>query len=129
MESPVKIRRATQQDRAEVSDILKEAAHWLEQSGMSLWRESELEPASIAADVAEGRFFIAERFGHAGGVVRFQLEDAVWPDVVQGEAAHIHRLAVRRRYAGTGVSTALLRWAVERTQSLGRRYVRLLRIT
>jgi GNAT superfamily N-acetyltransferase len=38
----------------------------------------------------------------------------------------VHRLAVRRRYAGTGVSTAaMLRWAVERTRALGRPYLRL----
>jgi GNAT superfamily N-acetyltransferase len=126
MEPPVKIRRATPQDTAEVSAILKEAARWLEESGMPLWREGELGPANIVADVAEGLFFVAERLGNVAGVVRFQLEDAIfWPDVPQGEAAYIHRLAVRRRYAGTGVSTALLRWAVERTQGLGRRYLRL----
>lgn len=57
MEPPVKIRRATHQDTAEVSAILNEAARWLEESGMPLWREGELEPASIAAHVAEGLFF------------------------------------------------------------------------
>ena len=93
---------------------------------MPLWKERELEPPNIAADVGEGLFFIAERLGNAAGVVRFQLEDPVfWPDVPQGEAVHIHRLAVRRRYAGTGLSTAILRWAVQRTQSLGRPYLRL----
>jgi GNAT superfamily N-acetyltransferase len=126
MESPVNIRPAMHQDTIVVSDILKEAARWLEESGMPLWREGELEPASIAADVAEGLLFIAQRLGNAAGVVRFQLEDAVfWPDVPRGEAAYIHRLAVRRRYAGTGLSKALLRWAVERTQSLDRRFLRL----
>ena len=126
MESLANIRPATHQDTVVVSDILKEAARWLEESEMPLWREGELEPASIAAHVAEGLFFIAECSGNAAGVVRFQLEDPVFsPDVPQGEAAYIHRLAVRRRYAGTGLSTALLRWAVERTQSLGRRYLRL----
>jgi GNAT superfamily N-acetyltransferase len=76
--------------------------------------------------VTVGMFFIGERSGQAAGVVRFQLEDAVfWPEAPIGEAAYIHRLAVRRRYAGTGVSMALLRWAVNRTASLGRRYLRL----
>lgn len=126
MQSRVNIRKATVDDTNVVSDILTEAARWLEQAGMPLWRERELEPPSIAAEIAAGLFFIAESSGEPAGVVRFQLEDAVfWPDVPQGEAAYIHRLAVRRRYAGTGLSTAILRWAVEHTQDLGRRFLRL----
>jgi GNAT superfamily N-acetyltransferase len=48
-----------------------------------------------------------------------------WPDVLQAESAFIHRLAVKRDFAGGHVSSALLQWAVERTRSLGRRYLRL----
>lgn len=126
MEPAVTIRRATGQDTAEVSDILKEAARWLDQSGMPLWREGELEPASIAADVANDLFFIAEHLGSGAGVV--------WPDdgifELKSHDEHMQpllgaRLAVRRRYAGTGLSTGILRWAADRTQSLGRRYLRL----
>jgi GNAT superfamily N-acetyltransferase len=126
MEPLVNIRCATNQDTVLVSDILKEAARWLEQSGMPLWQEQDLEPDRISPHVTAGLFFIAELSGDAAGVVRFQLEDTVfWPDVPQGEAAYIHRLAIRRRYAGTGISAEILRWAVERTRSLGRRYLRL----
>ena len=126
MKPQVNIRHATHRDSNVVSDILREAARWLDQSGMSLWREDELQSERIAADVAGGLFVIAQCSGDAAGVMRFQLEDAVfWPDVPQGEAAYIHRLAVRRRYSGTGLSTELLRWAVEHTQRLGRQYLRL----
>lgn len=126
MESLVNIRQAAHQEAGAVSDILREAAHWLEESGMPLWREDELKSADIAADVAAGLFFLAEVSGDAAGVVRFQLEDfTFWPDVPRGETAYVHRLAVRRRYAGSGVSKALLYWAVERTRALGRQYLRL----
>lgn len=109
-----------------MSDVLKEAARWLEQSGMPLWQERELEPVSIAADVANGLFFIAQDSSDAAGVVRFQLEDlVVWPDATEGEAAYIHRLAIRRRYARSGLSKEILRWASERTRYFGRRYLRL----
>jgi GNAT superfamily N-acetyltransferase len=126
MELVVNIRQATLQDAEVVSDVLKEAALWLKESGMPLWREDELESGRIAADVAESLFFIAECSRDAAGIVRFQLEDSIfWPDVPLGEAAFIHRLTVRRRYARTGLSTTLLRWAVERTRRVGRRYLRL----
>jgi GNAT superfamily N-acetyltransferase len=126
MASEIEIRQATPQDAQEVSDILKEAARWLEQMGMPLWQQSELEPARIAADVSAKLFFLAECSGDTAGTMKFQLDDPLfWPDASQGEAAYVHRLAVRRRYAGSGLSTELLRWAVDRTRALGRLYLRL----
>lgn len=86
-ESVIRIRPATLQDTTLVSGVLKEAALWLEKSGMPLWQEQELELESIAADVAARLFFLAEHQGNAAGVVKFQLEDAVvWPEAVQGAA-------------------------------------------
>ena len=58
--------------------------------------------------------------------MKFQLEDTeFWPDVPQTESAFVHRLAVRRRFARRGISSALLSWAVERARSLCRDYLRL----
>ena len=120
------IRPATPRDAGVVVDVLREAALWLEQAGMPMWRGDELVAARIVADVAAGLFFLAECGGEVAGTVKFQLEDSeFWPDVPPHEAAYIHRLAVRRRYAGKGVSSALLHWAGGRTASLGRRYLRL----
>lgn len=123
---PLSIRQATPQDIDVVSDILREAAAWLEQSGMPLWRQDELQPDSIAAEVHSGLFFLGECDGEAAGTVRFQLEDKLfWPDVPQNDSAFIHRLAVRRRFAGGEISSALILWAISRTHALGRRYLRL----
>lgn len=122
----VSIRQATPQDLETVSGILLEAAHWLTDTGKPMWRDEEIVPARIAADVAAGSFFLAECDGEAAGTVKFQLEDLViWPGIPQHDSAFVHRLAVRRRFAGGGVSSALLEWAVERTHSLGRRHLRL----
>jgi GNAT superfamily N-acetyltransferase len=120
------IRQATPQDLETVSSILCEAARWLQASGKAMWRDEEIVPERIAADVAAGAFFLAECDGEAAGTVKFQLEDLlVWPDVPQHDSAFIHRLAVRRKFAGGAVSPVILRWAVERTRSLDRRYLRL----
>ena len=126
MDGVVEIRQAMPPDAEVVADILSEAARWLEQSGASMWKARELDPALVAADVGAGLFFLAERSGEAAGTVKFQLEDPIfWPDAPQHDAAYVHRLAVRRRFSGTGLSSALLRWAVERTRGLRRRYLRL----
>jgi GNAT superfamily N-acetyltransferase len=120
------IRQATPHDTETISSILSEAAQWLAQSGTPMWKGDELSPERLAADVANGLFYFAECDGEIAGTIKFQLEDALfWPDVSQAESAFVHRLAVRRRFAGGGVSSAMLRWAVERARALGRRYLRL----
>jgi GNAT superfamily N-acetyltransferase len=120
------IHQATRQDINTVAEILGEAARWLEQTGRLMWRDDELTPPRITQDVEAGLFFIAECDGDVAGVVKFQLEDELfWPDVPRGESAYVHRLAVRRSFAGGGVSSALLTWAVERARSLQRKYLRL----
>ena len=128
--SELTIRQAQIADVPHIISVLREAAAWLDQRGMSLWREGELLPdritAEISADVGCGGYFIAECDSEIAGTVRFQLEDEqFWPDIPQGESAFLHRLAVRRRFAGGGVSKALLRWAVEYARGLGKKFLRL----
>ena len=123
----IDVRPATSQEAEVVAAILTEAAAWLERAGMPLWQEEEVTPGRVAADVAAGLFFVAWRLGEPVGTVRFQLEDrVVWPDAFgREEAVYMHRLAVRRAYAGTGVSTALMRWAADRGRCLDRAFLRL----
>ena len=122
------VRHATLSDAATVEDILQHASRWADaHSGVVMWEEGELAPEHIASEVRSGLFFVAEADGEAAGVIRFQLDDQLfWPDLADPtQSAFIHRLAVRRKFAGQGVSTALLQWAVDRARTLGKRYLRL----
>lgn len=120
------IRQAGSNDVYNVSAVLCEAARWLAESGRDMWRDNELLSVRIAADVEAGLFYFAECDGQRAGVIKFQLEDLqFWPDVPQEQSAFVHRLAVRRDFAGGRVSSAMLNWAVERARSLGKDYLRL----
>jgi GNAT superfamily N-acetyltransferase len=120
------IRQAAADDTYIVSGILLEAAQWLRREGLGMWRDDEVVPDSIFGDVSQGLFFLAEDGAEAIGTLKFQCSDTVfWPDVPQDESAFIHRVAVRRRFSGGGVSSVLLAWAAERAHRLGRRYLRL----
>jgi len=120
------IEQAMAKDAGTVSNVLLEAAAWLRQRDQSMWRDNELVPEAIAADMAGGLFFVGKHDNETAGVIKFQLEDKkFWPDAPPGESAFIHRLAVRRRFAGGEVSNQLLRWAVERARNLKLKYVRL----
>jgi GNAT superfamily N-acetyltransferase/catechol 2,3-dioxygenase-like lactoylglutathione lyase family enzyme len=120
------IRQAEVGETGVVSRVLTGAAEWLRERGTPMWKADELNPERVAGDVAAGLFFVAEVGGEIAGTVKFQLEDLLfWPDQPTGEAAYVHRLAIRREFAGGQVSAALMNWAAKRARSLGRRYVRL----
>ena len=71
-------------------------------------------------------FCLAYYDGEPAGTIKFQLEDPrFWPDCPGNHAAYVHRIAVRRRFAGKGVSTGMLSWAVSHAAALGRSYLRL----
>ena len=121
------LRPAVAADTPVVLQLLTEAARWVEQlDGTVMWVEGELDEDAVRAGAEAGMFVLAESGGTAVGTLRFQLEDRLfWPDLDASESAFVHRLAVRRDFAGRGVSTALLAWAVDRARTLGRRYLRL----
>jgi hypothetical protein len=122
----LRVRQAAIGDTEEVSSILREAARWLEERGDALWRDDELRADRITSEVADGFYFLGEGSTGAVATVRFQLEDSsFWPDSRPGESAFIHRLAIGRSAAGGVAAAAMLGWGVDRTRSLGRRYLRL----
>jgi GNAT superfamily N-acetyltransferase len=122
----VDVRIAMPGETGLVAGILAEAATWADVKGAKLWQLDEVDPRRLAGDVDDGLFHIAWCGDEAAGTVKFQLDDPeFWPDDPGDHAAYIHRLAVRRRYAGGEVSTALMAWAVTRAASLGRHVLRL----
>jgi len=109
-----------------VSSVLTEAADWVASRGKRLWHATHISLEAVTPDVEAGMYQIAWMGGDAAGVVKLQMEDPdFWPDMANGEAVYLHRLAVRRRYAGGEVSNALLHRMVSIAGELGRTYVRL----
>ena len=91
-----------------------------------MWEAGELDEDAIAREVLAGQFYIAEVDGQAAVAMRYQTEDLLfWPDIPQASSAFVHRLVVRRAFKGSGVSTALLQWAVDHARGLGRTWLRL----
>jgi GNAT superfamily N-acetyltransferase len=122
----IEVRQAESEDAAVVLSILTEAAEWLRGRGIPLWHETELVPKDIWRHAGEGRYFVALCDGEAAGVFRFELTDPeFWPDATEDDSGFVHRLAVRRGYAGGRVSAAMLDWAARRVREFGRRYLRL----
>jgi GNAT superfamily N-acetyltransferase len=123
----VAIRQAQPSEAVLVEAMLVEAAQWVDALGEVMWDVGELAPERIAAETAAGQFYLALADGEPAGAIRFQLEDTLfWPDLPDHHtSAFVHRLVVRRRFKGQGISNALLVWAVEHARALGRSHLRL----
>jgi GNAT superfamily N-acetyltransferase len=122
----ITVRQARAADAAIVQEMLEEAAHWVDALGVVMWEEGELAPGRVDEEIARGQFFLAEVSGDPAGAVKFQLEDRLfWPDRSENDSAFIHRLVVRRRYKGFGVSSVLMGWAADRARTIGKQWLRL----
>lgn len=121
------IEQATSTDLDAVVATLQEAAQWLQGDGRPLWSPADYSPERIGRDIEAGGYWVARSGpGSIAGVMRLDLEDPhYWPEIAPGSSVYLHKLAVRRAWAGQGVSTALLRFARERTQALQRPWLRL----
>ncbi len=120
------VRRARAEEAALVSSVLGEADEWLRSRGEELWQTDELAPETLGPEVGAGLYWLGFVEGRAAGVLRLTLEDPLfWPEAVAGEAAYVHRLAVRRAYSGGATSRALLAWAAEEATRHGCSYLRL----
>jgi len=122
----VEIRFARETEAALVSSILVEAATWVAGRGAPIWPIEQLSAGSIVADVAAGRLVLATAGAEAVGTARLTREDPeCWPDAVPGAAVYVHRIAVRRTWAGRGLPRMILAWCEKRALELGCGYVRL----
>jgi GNAT superfamily N-acetyltransferase len=120
------VRHAVLTDSEESVSILQESANWLIAKGMPLWVPSNFTFEWMKTNVASGRLVVAEREGQVVAVVLRLWEDmAVWPDRAAGEAVYLHKLAVRRSFAGQGIIADLVNWVADEAFTQGRKYLRL----
>lgn len=117
---------AAPEEMAAVAAILHEAAVWLERHNLALWEPDAFAPGRFMAENAGAQYMLARWHGRPAGTFKYQREDAlIWPEAVLGEAAYVHRVAIARQYAGSGLAAVLLDAAAARARQEGCRYLRL----
>lgn len=123
-ENPLTIRTVRPGDESAISDILIEVSEWLIGSGQALWSPADFVVAKLRPQL--GSFYVAEIGDAMVGVMKLEGEDPTfWPEVPPGESLFLHKLAIRRRWAGRGLAQAMISWAVQQAVAQGCRYLRL----
>ena len=99
--------------------IMRESAQWLRDSGRPMWSPDELTPEAMASPPES---YLVLRDGAGEGAAALCLTDAdplYWPENPPGQCGYVHKLAVRRAFAGRGLARALLLDAAGLARSRG----------
>ncbi|WP_434968426.1 GNAT family N-acetyltransferase [Pseudomonas guariconensis] len=77
--------------------------------GTPAWDVARIDRTFAETFVLRSELLVASCSDGIVGCCTLSAEDPeFWPDALKGEAAYLHKLAVRRTHAGRGVSSALI---------------------
>lgn len=108
-----------------VMDLLTEVAEWLVEKGCEGQWPPVIPRGFIAATIERGEVYLARQGSQVVGTVTLQWSDpATWGERPP-DACYVHRLAIRRVFAGQGLGLRLLRWAEGVARQHGKRFLRL----
>jgi GNAT superfamily N-acetyltransferase len=120
----MQIARATEADATIAAAILREVSEWLAAGGRKLWDRDEISDEDVARHAQAGELVMGREGKEAVACMYLQLsDDLFWPRA--DAALYVHRLAVRRAFAGRGLARAMLDWAVTEARRISRPFVRL----
>ena len=106
------------------AEIMREAARWSIERGEKLWDLESLTDACLAESCQPHEIFVGELAGEPVVTALIQDRDPViWPD--DGTALIVHKLAVRRAYAGRGFANRMLDFAEQHARQQGKTWLRL----
>lgn len=123
----ITIMQAQPGDEVIAADIACEAHEWLVSRGMPLWSQEAIDLALFRERLEAGELYLAKVAGEPVGTMFMQWDDPLcWPDKLgSGDSVYIHRLAVRRSFAGRGIPQACFEFAKVAALQASRKYLRL----
>ncbi|MDE6640033.1 MAG: GNAT family N-acetyltransferase [Acetatifactor sp.] len=111
----------------EAVSVMREVAAWGRSKGYRVWPEEWLTPEElITEDAGPENFCIGTVDGETACAFILQWKDLeYWPIAPEHEAAYLHKICVRRRFAGLGMAKAIADAVKEECRRRGIRYIHL----
>jgi predicted N-acetyltransferase YhbS len=120
----VNVRRAQREDAVTVAALLDEATVWVNDLGFSQWPLPFPRDQLIAA-IDRGEVYVVEsEEGEPVATVSMLSDDPVYWGDRPPDALYVHKLAVRRDWAGRGIGAAVVEWANAEAAEAGRDFLR-----
>ncbi len=110
----------------EALGILREAAAWALGRGVDVWADAELREWDFVAAAELGQLLMGFSGDRSAATMLLQTSDPVyWPDAAPNTALYLHKIAVRREFAGHGWLSHLIEFAVNDARDRGVPWLRL----
>ena len=107
------IRRATKEDIGAIEAVFYDSICWMEQNQVSnLWTIANTRWNVLGKNYNIANFYVYVTDNEVAGCMALTDADMqYWPEIPKGSAFYLHKLAVVRKYSGTGVSDKLIQYA------------------
>jgi GNAT superfamily N-acetyltransferase len=120
----VNVRLATLEDVPVVGEMLDEATAFVRTMGRDQW-PVPYPHEKLCANVADGSLYMVEVEGRAAATFTLLVDDPKFWGERPPDAVYLHKLAVRRAFAGRGLGARIVEWVGEEAARRGRAFVRL----
>lgn len=126
--------QAKPEDTEDVMSLLVETAEWLQSQGSSQWNAllKGEDSHDTAGAIRRGDVFVFKKGADVAGMVILLVQPSPWDIHLWGSKAHaedgaiyLHRLAIRRKYAQSGLGRSILEWSSSSIHFEGKHTVRL----
>ena len=106
--------------------IIKEVAQWCEDTGKKMWHPDDLSRERLLQGITAENFCVGKVGNDNAAAMILQWYDPLfWPELHEGESGFVHKLCVRRKYSGQGLSQRMIARAIEECKARGIHYLRL----
>lgn len=107
-------------------NIMKEVTKWGRLAGLNVWKNEYLTREKLMIGNNEDNFCIGQVSDDNACCMILQWKDILfWPQAEENEAGYIHKLCVRRKYSGMGLSRKMVEFAIEECKKRNIAYLRL----
>jgi GNAT superfamily N-acetyltransferase len=120
----VKVRPATDDDVTAVAAMLDEATAFVRTKGRDQW-PVPYPQRKLRAAVADGTLYVVEVDGEPAATFTLLLDDPKFWGKRPPDAVYLHKLAVRRAFAGHGLGARIVEWIADEAARRGRTFIRL----
>ena len=118
------VRLATLDDVPMAAGILDEATAYVKTMGHDQWR-TPFPQDELRERVARDELYVVEVDDETAATFTLLLEDEFFWGKRAPDAVYLHKLAVRRAFAGRRLGERVVEWVVDDAAGRGRAYVRL----
>ncbi len=114
------VRRATVAESGRSLAILLEATAWAAARGTPTWTAAEFDAIDFGAAAVAREVILGYEGSEPAATMLLQTVDrAYWPEDAPGSALYLHKVAVRRAYAGRDWLSRLVRFAADDARAQG----------